>query len=147
MYAARRKDLGAHAAINAPDWVPPLVKRMAALTTGRGLMPFCGDLAQRLLMDPRMRTVWQTLRSRKATPAALTRWQRINHWKLSNEDDTAQDMAYGAFFSSALSAFGFSTLDPQIIDGRSIQVKMPLGVKTQLERKRRAVFGRPTRAP
>jgi hypothetical protein len=89
---------------------------------GRDIRPFGGEIAQRLLTDPRMRTVWPVLLRAQGTPAALANWQRIDAvWQLSGERDSPQDKACGAFFAAALSALG---MGPEI------------GVETSSERER-----------
>jgi hypothetical protein len=90
---------------DVPDWVPPAVGSLALV------MPVGNaDVQRRLLTDPRMKRVWQTLRGQKICPKALETlsWeQRLGTWGLPEACISPSDRACAAFYASAVQALTF----------------------------------------
>jgi hypothetical protein len=91
------------AELQIPDWVPSAVKSIAAVTIS------APEIRERLLTDPRMKTVWRTLRGQKVGSLeidGLQSWQQLKSWGISDKDVTLEDQACAAFFAAAAMELG-----------------------------------------
>jgi hypothetical protein len=90
----------------APAWVPPMIVSLAS-----AMSSFGQEIADRLLTDPKMESVWQTLTVTDVDAAALEKLPenlRLDHWveaSLGTRDATDNDAACAAFFASAVIIF------------------------------------------
>jgi hypothetical protein len=80
------------------EWVPSSVNSMAHV------LPIRGAEAHRLLTDPRMKSVWRTLKRQSVSEdglAKLQNWQRIESYEIGDAY-SVMDRACAAFFATAV---------------------------------------------
>ncbi len=83
-----------------PDWVPASVRNIATAYTIRA--DRCKEpLGSRLLLDPRMRKVWNELQRHEISRATVDLFddlERLNTWDIDERGFSDNDLACAAFF-------------------------------------------------